>query len=328
MQNKPADRLPPLDLLAAFEAAARHLSFTKAANERFLTQSAISRQMRALEDELGTALFRRQHRALALTAEGARLFAVCTAVLAQLRGTVRELRAPSRREVLALTTTPGLASFWLIPRLPGFTRAHPGIDVRLDATFEMRDLSREGFDLAIRYARAEKVAGQPLFGEKVLPVCSPKLLRQLPLGTPQDLAAHTLLQMEPSVSGAGMPVEWEPWLRAMGLPELQPAARLSMSGYNEVVAAAVAGQGVALGRRPLVDELLREGRLVAPLPKTMATPRSYILVVDPAARARPAVRALEAWLLQQAAEERAASKASRATTLRPPLRKAVRRATQ
>lgn len=330
-QPKPLDRLPPLDLLAAFEAAARHLSFTKAAEERFVTQSAISRQMRALEDELGAALFRRQHRALALTAEGARLFAVCTAVLSQLRGVVREVRAPSQREVLALTTTPGLASFWLIPRLPGFTRAHPGIDVRLDATFEMRELSREGFDLAIRYARAEKVAGQALFGETVLPVCSPQLLRHLPLAAPQDLAAHTLLQMEPSVSvsGGGMLVEWEPWLQAMGLADLEPAARLSMSGYNEVVVAAVAGQGVALGRRPLVDGLLREGRLVAPLAaKTMATPRSYILVVDPAARARPAVRALEAWLLAQAVEERAASKASRVPTkLRPPPRRAVRRRT-
>jgi len=306
MQSKPLDRLPPLDLLATFEAAARHLSFTKAAAERFVTQSAISRQMRTLEDELGTALFRRQHRALTLTPQGARLFAVCTAVLAQLRAAVRELRAPSQREVLALTTTPGLASFWLIPRLPGFTRAHPGIDVRLDATFEMRELAREGFDLAIRYARPEKVAGQALFGEKVLPVCSPKLLRQLPLAAPQDLAAHTLLQLEPSASGSAA-IEWEPWLQAMGLADLEPAARLSMSGYNEVVAAAVAGQGVALGRRPLVDELLREGRLVAPLARTIATPRSYILVVDPAARARPAVRALEAWLLQQAAQERAAS---------------------
>jgi LysR family transcriptional regulator, glycine cleavage system transcriptional activator len=325
MQNKPLDHLPPLDLLTAFEAAARHLSFTQAAAERFVTQSAVSRQMRALEDELGTALFRRQHRALTLTPQGVRLFAVCTAVLAQLRGTVRELRAPSQREVLALTTTPGLASFWLIPRLPAFTRAHPGIDVRLDATFEMRQLAREGFDLAIRYARPEKVAGQALFGEKVLPVCSPKLLRHLPLAAPQDLAAHTLLQLEPSVNGS-VATEWEPWLQALGLADLEPAARLSMSGYNEVIAAAVAGQGVALGRRPLVDQLLREGRLVAPLARTIATPRSYILVVDPAARARPAVRALEAWLLQQAAEERAASKAT--TTLRPPPRKRSRRPTR
>lgn len=302
MQTRPADRLPPLDLLASFEAAARQLSFTKAATERFITQSAMSRQMRALEDELGVALFRRSHRALALTEAGARLYATCTTVLAQLRGTVRELRAPSQREVLALTTTPGLASFWLIPRLPAFTRAHPGIDVRLDASFDLRALAAEGFDLAIRYARPEKVAGQPLFGESVLPVCSPGLLRQQPLARVEDLAAHTLLQMELSISG-GMPVEWEPWLQAMGLPALEPAARLSFSGYNEVVAAAVAGQGVALGRRPLVDELLRQGQLVAPLPTTIATPRAYILVVDPAARLRPAVRALEAWLLEQAAGE-------------------------
>jgi DNA-binding transcriptional LysR family regulator len=307
MQKLP-DRLPPLNLLASFEAAARHLSFTKAAAERFVTQSAMSRQMRALEDDLGTPLFRRQHRALALTEPGTRLFAVCTAVLAQLRGSVRELRAPSQREVLALTTTPGLASFWLIPRLPAFTRAHPGIDVRLDAAFELRSLAAEGFDLAIRYARPEKVAGQRLFGESVLPVCSPKLLRRLPLKRPEDLAQHTLLQLEPSVSG-GMPIEWEPWLQAIGLAALEPASRLSLSGYNELVAAAVAGQGVALGRRPLVDELLREGRLVAPLPRSVATPRSYILVVDPAARTRPAVRALESWLIAQAAVEREATSA-------------------
>ena len=308
MQNRPIDRLPPLDLLASFEAAARQLSFTKAAAERFVTQSAMSRQMRALEDDLGVALFRRSHRALALTEAGARLFAVCTTVLAQLRGTVRELRAPSQREVLSLTTTPGLASFWLIPRLPAFTRAHPGIDVRLDASFDIRQLAAEGFDVAIRYARPEKVSGQPLFGESVLPVCSPSLLQHLSLARPEDLAAHTLLQMELSISG-GMPVEWEPWLAAMGLPGLEAAARLSFSGYNEVVAAAVAGQGVALGRRPLVDELLRNGQLVAPLGTDVATPRAYILVVDPAARLRPAVRALESWLLQQAASERTASAA-------------------
>jgi DNA-binding transcriptional LysR family regulator len=148
-------------------------------------------------------------------------------------------------------------------------------------------------------------------------VCSPKLLRRVALDRPEDLAQHTLLQLEPSVTG-GMPVEWEPWLQAIGLPLLEPASRLSLSGYNEVVAAALAGQGVALGRRPLVDALLREGRLVAPLPKSLVTPRSYILVVDAAARARPAVRALEAWLIAQAAAESAAAmpKKSRARRLR------------
>src|SRR5690242_19048743 len=114
MQKDPA-RLPPLDLLAAFESAARHLSFTRAGAERFVTQSAMSRQIRALEDELGVALFRRRHRALALTEAGLRLQATCQAVLSQLRTTVAEIRAPAQREVLSLTTTPGFASLWLIP---------------------------------------------------------------------------------------------------------------------------------------------------------------------------------------------------------------------
>ena len=310
--HKPPDRLPPLDLLAAFEAAARHLSFTKAAAERFVTQSAMSRQIQALEKDLGVTLFRRRHRALALTEPGARLYAVCTAVLAQLRSTMRELRAPAQREVLALTTTPGVAAFWLIPRLPAFTRAHPGIDVRLDATFELRNLAAEGFDLAIRYGRTGVIAGQPLFGESALPVCSPKLLRRLPLARAQDLARHTLLQLEPSMAG-GMTAEWEPWLQAAGVAGLEPASRLLFSGYSDVIAAALAGQGVALGRRPLVDELLKRRELVAPLGDSMATQRSYALVVDAAARARPAVRALEAWLLEQAAHERAREAASRRT---------------
>jgi LysR family transcriptional regulator, glycine cleavage system transcriptional activator len=311
MRNTPPDRLPPLDLLASFEACARHLSFTKAAAERFVTQSAMSRQMRALEDDLGTALFRRSHRALALTEAGVRLQAVCTTVLAQLRTAVRELRAPSRREVLALTTTPGLASFWLIPRLPAFTRAHPGIDVRLDASFEKRGLAAEGFDLAIRYARADKLEGQRLFAETAQPVCSPALLRRASIRQPRDLAAHTLLQLEPSVTG-GMPIEWEPWLQSVGEAALEPAARLSFSGYNEVIAAALAGQGVAMGRRPLIDGLLRERQLVAPFKGQLATQRAYAVVVDAAARARPAVRALEAWLIEQATQEAAATAAQRA----------------
>jgi DNA-binding transcriptional LysR family regulator len=300
MQNRPPDRLPPLDLLAAFEASARHVSFTKAAAERFVTQSAMSRQIRALEDELGVALFQRRHRALQLTPAGARLYAVCSAVLEQLRATVRELRAPAAREVLSLTTTPGLASFWLIPRLPAFTRAHPGIDVRLDASFELRALAAEGFDLAIRYGRAGALPGQPLFGETALPVCSPALLKRQPLATPADLAGHTLLMLSPALTG-GMPLEWEPWLQSVGLPGLEPRSRLTFSGYNELIAAALAGQGVAIGRRPLVDQMLRRRALVAPFKDALAPPRAYGLVVDAAARRRPAVRAFESWLLAEAA---------------------------
>ena len=296
---KPADRLPPLDLLVTFEAAARQLSFTRAAAERFLTQSAVSRQVRALEDELGVPLFRRGHRRIELTEAGQRLQAACTELIGSLRRTVAALRAPARRQTLALTTTPGFASLWLIPRLADFTRAHPGIDVRLDASFETRALRADGFDLAVRYGRPGQVEGRQVFAEAILPVCSPKLLKQAPLARPADLRRHVLLQVL-SQGPAGMPVEWGPWLQAAGLPELEPRATLSFSGYGEAIAAALAGQGVALGRRPLVDALLKRRQLVAPFAGSTASSRAYFLVIDPPARERPAVQAFEHWLLAQA----------------------------
>lgn len=303
MQTKPLDRLPPLDLLASFEAAARHLSFTRAAAERFVTQSAMSRQMRALEEELGVALFTRSHRRLALTAEGQRLFAASSAALSTVRAALREIREPRRREVLALTTTPGFAALWLIPRLTAFTRAHAGIDVRLDATLDNRNLAADGFDLAVRYAKVGARGGRRLFEEAMQPVCSPRLLSELalPLRGPADLAHHTLLHLAMDADVDGMPTEWEPWLTAWGLAELRPAARLSFTSYAETIAAAVAGQGVALGRRPLVDGLLAAGQLVTPFAASVASARAYQLLVEPAARTRPAVRAFEQWLLAQAA---------------------------
>ena len=296
---KPIDRLPPLDLLVTFEAAARQLSFTRAADERFLTQSAVSRQVRALEEDLGVALFRRGHRRIELTEPGRRLHAACSELIGSLRRTVASIRAPARRETLALTTTPGFASLWLIPRLADFTREHPGVDVRLDASFETRGLRAEGFDLAIRYGRPGHVEGRQVFAEAILPVCSPKLLKQAPLARPADLRQHVLLQVV-GQGGAGMPVEWGPWLQAAGLPDLQPRATLSFSGYGEAIAAALAGQGVALGRRPLVDTLLKRRQLVTPFEGSTASSRAYFLLVEPGARERPAVRAFEAWLLKQA----------------------------
>jgi len=297
------DRLPPLDLLLAFEAAARHLSFTRAAAERFVTQSAVSRQIRALEDDLGVALFARQHRALVLTPQGEKLQLACQSVLAQLRRTVSGIRAPAAREVLALSTTPSFASLWLIPRLRSFTQDNPGVDVRLDASYELRDLRGDGFDLAVRYQRADARDGEQLFRETMLPVCAPELLRAKggpPLKTPSDLHAHTLLQIE-GTPGSGMPLEWSSWLQANGLPDLEPRSTLTFSSYNEVVAAALAGQGLALGRRPLIDTLLRQRQLVAPFGDAKETAKAYFVITDPASRTRPAVRALEAWLLAQAA---------------------------
>ena len=301
--QKDSNRLPPLDLLVSFEAVARLRSITRAAAERFITQSAMSRQVQALEADIGVALFQRQHRALALTEAGRHLLGTCSTVLAQLRDTLSAIRSQGAREVLALTTTPSFAAFWLIPRLADFTRAHPGTDVRLDASFERRDLRRDGFDIAVRYGPTNVTSGQRLFGEAIMPVCAPALLARpdVPLLAPADLAGHTLLQLSSGQPG-GMPVDWEVWLQALGLPHVQPQATLSFSSYNEMIAAAVAGHGVALGRRPLIDALIANGQLVVPFGQATESARAYLVIVEPAARHRPAVLALEAWLIAQAAQ--------------------------
>lgn len=298
----PADRLPPLDLLAAFEAVARRGSITAAAAERFITQSAMSRQIQALEAALGVPVFERRHRALVLTAAGQRLLAATNAALAQLGEAVAAIRAPQPPAPLALTTTPSFAALWLIPRLAGFTREHPGVDVRLDASFDKRDLQRDGIDLAVRYMPVDGGQGERLFGEVLVPVCSPALRKRKlhPLTAPADLVHHTLLHVS-DAGGTSMPLEWEPWLQQLGQPNLQPQARLTFNSYNEAVAAAVAGHGVALGRRPLIDALLKKRQLVVPFGEATATARAYFLMLAPGAAQRPDAQALAAWLRAQAA---------------------------
>lgn len=300
MQNL-TRRLPSLDRLAVFDAAARHLSFTRAAAERFLTQSAVSRQIAALEAELGVPLFRRGHRRLDLTDDGRLLAIAVASAIARVREAVEAVRAPRRREVLAVTTTPGMASLWLIPRLSDFVTTHPGIDVRIDATAASRNLTADGFDLAIRYQPAANATGLALFSETVQPMCAPTLLaRGRPsLKTAADLHAHTLLELE-TAAGSGMPLEWKTWLQAAGVGGLEPASIVTFTHYDAAVAAAVAGQGVVLGRRPLVDGLLRKRALVAVFKGSVAYARSYVVVVEPSASRKPAVQALLQWLLEQA----------------------------
>ena len=302
MKTKDPQRLPPLDLLAAFESAARHLSFTKAAAERFLTQSAVSRQIAALESELGVPLFRRRHRALDLTDEGRRLADTVRTALGDLRAVVGEIRTPHRREVLALTTTPGFASLWLIPRLSSFVAAHPGVDVRIDASLVKRHLAVEGFDVAVRYGRVGATEGRPLFEESIQPVCAPSLVKRgaNKLARPEDLRAHTLLQIV-NPPDASFPLEWSSWLQGVGLPQLEPAATLSFSSYDDAIRAALDGQGVVLGRRPLVDALLRQRKLVAPFKQEQASARGYFIVVDEHAQRKASARALVQWLIDEAA---------------------------
>ena len=299
-----AQGLPSLDLIKGFEAAARHLSFTRAAAELFVTQSAVSRQVKALEDHLGVALFERRHRALSLTEAGQELYRVASGVLQQLADTATRIRERGGGRVLTVTTTVGFASLWLIPRLADFRDRHPDIDIRIAANTRLLDLERERIELAIRYCppRLAPPGSQHLFGEAVLPVCSPALLARTPLAAAEDLRRHVLLHYE-RPDGAAPWLTWTVWLEAMQVEKFKPAGALHFSQYDQVIQAAVDGQGVALGTSPLVRRLLGEGRLVAPLARKAQSSRAYFLVAAASAAARPEVQAFAAWLRGQAAAE-------------------------
>ncbi|HET6598495.1 MAG TPA: LysR substrate-binding domain-containing protein [Burkholderiaceae bacterium] len=298
--------LPPLAQLEAFEASARHLSFTKAADELALTQSAVSRQIAALEAHYGLALFRRLHRALRLTEDGQTLAQAVAEVLGRLHQVGGELKPERRPKTVVVTTTPGFAGLWLIPRLAGFTAAHPDVDVRISAAYALTNLNRDGVDLAIRYQSEPSVGegAELVFGEVVLPVCSPRLRRDpaRPLKRLGDLRHHVLLHLD-SGPGADMQ-DWPIWLRAMKLEGLEPARMLHFSQFDQLINAAIAGQGVALGRMPLLQRLLRERKLVAPFDKTMASPRGYYLVRSAAASRKPEVLEFAAWLRGEARNAR------------------------
>ena len=307
MQKKRFD-LPPIDLIESFEAAGRTLSFTKAADELHLTQSAISRQIKQLEERIGVALFERQHRALALTEEGEKLLRTAADVLEQLQGTVDQLRSNRQQRQISLTTTAGFASFWLIPRLKRFTRENPDVDVRISATTTNVNLERSNVDLAIRYCAPETVpAGScPLFGEDITPVCSPSLICDAaPLKIGRDLRHHALLHLDyPGMEKTWF--DWDTWLTSFGIADLKPAAALHFSQYDQVVQAAIAGQGVALGRLPILNDLLRTGALVAPFAKAVSGTRGYVVIRASAAKKKPHVGAFCDWLFAEAKRDEAA----------------------
>jgi DNA-binding transcriptional LysR family regulator len=294
--------MPALDLLVGFESAARHLSFTKAGEELHLTQSAVSRQIKELEDQLGVPLFQRRHRALALTEPGQQFYAAAAQVLSTMRSATERLRASSgRRQPVSVTTTASFAALWLIPRLAGFTRDHPGVDVRLTADTRVLDLERDGLDIAIRHGPAALAGPNAtrLFGEKVFPVCSPKLLKKTPLEKPADLRNHVLLQYDdPDVRHPWL--HWKTWFEVERIADLKPAGTLTFSGYEQIIPSAVAGHGVALGRTPLVKDLLAAGDLVAPF-KSQADPaRAYFAIVSKGAASRPEVADFMEWLKTEA----------------------------
>ena len=311
--NRRAYDVPPLELLVAFEAAARHLSFTRAGEEIALTQSAVSRQIQALEDRLGVALFRRLHRALVLTDEGRAFQQATTEALTTIDRAARALKAGETRPVV-VSTTAGFAGLWLIPRLTSFVAAHPGVDVRISTGNSLANLERDGIDVAVRYRSVDLLpaGASALFGETVFPVCSPRLLRVAgaSLKVPADLAGQTLLRMEPD--GSNHLQDWGLWLPAMQLTHLKPTAVLHFSSYDQLIQAAVAGQGVALGRVPLIATLLKTKKLVAPFADAVVSPKGYCMMVATGAARRAEVTAFTAWLAAEARDPGSARPRGRA----------------
>jgi LysR family glycine cleavage system transcriptional activator len=298
--------LPSLDLIRGFEAAARQLSFTKAASELFLTQSAVSRQVQALEAHLGVALFERHHREIRLTDAGQQLYRSSVEALRLLTDTAVRIRAKSATRTVTVTCTIGFTSLWLVPRLMDFRERHPEIDIRFNANNKMLDLDRERIEVAVRYcpAKLAPAGAVKLFGEEVFPVCSPALLDQAsrPLAVPQDLRHHVLLHHEHAEKGWPTGA-WRVWLETMGLHGLQSAGSLEFNQYDQIIHAALDGQGVALGVGPLVQRHIRQGRLVAPFEQRFASPRGYYLITARFAADRPEVRDFTEWVVATAQRE-------------------------
>jgi LysR family transcriptional regulator, glycine cleavage system transcriptional activator len=302
MRTKRYD-VPPLDLIPGFEASARHLSFTLAADELSLTQSAVSRQIKTLEEHIGVALFKRQHRALALTQAGQDFYRVAVDILGRLQLATDTLQAKPATQQLSITTTTGFAALWLIPRLKRFTASHPEIDVRISATDIAVNIERDLVDVAIRYGSKGSMpdGALALFGEEILPVCSPALLvgGAPPLAIPADLKHHTLLHLDyPGMQRSWL--EWGTWLTALGIGELKSSGSLYFSQYDQMIHAAIAGQGIALGRLPLLAEHIRTRTLVAPFADAVVGTRGYFILNSGRAATKPFVADFTAWLIGEA----------------------------
>jgi DNA-binding transcriptional LysR family regulator len=297
--------LPSLDFLRGFEAAGRRLSFTLAAQELFVTQSALSRQIKALEDALGMPLFERRHRALALTAAGAVFHREISDLLEALAGSAERVRGAARSPGVTLSTTVSFASLWVIPRLAAFRALHPHVEVYVSADDRVVDLARGDVDLAVRYLPdgAAPANAIRLFGERMTPVASPKLVRgTLKLRGPRDLARHVLVHLD-DPEGHTPWLDWRSWLASNGEPGLKPAGSLRFRMYDQVVQAALGAQGVALGRLPMLAGHLRDGRLVAPFARKYDIARGYFALTSPRAAEREDVTAFLEWLCQEAARE-------------------------
>lgn len=289
-------RLPSLNGLRAFEAAARHLSFTLAASELNVTQTAISHQIRRLEEELGIRLFIRQNRALALTPEARDYLPGVRAAFNDLRLATDRLLRKDDDKVLTVSTLASLAAKWLLPRLTDFQEQHPGIDVRITTSTNLVDFQRDDVDAAIRYGRGQwpGLRADWLMADELFPVCSPSLLHgDKPLRRPEDLRNHPLLHTSNANSD-----DWRLWLTAAGLPsDIARHPGITFDMIFMTIQAAIDGIGVAMGRTSYVQDDIAKDRLVVPFKIALPADAGFYLVSPEGRREAPKLVAFRDWMI-------------------------------
>ncbi len=292
-------RAMSLEALHGFESAARHLSFTAAAEELCITQSAVSKQVKSLEDVLGEPLFLRGGKGLSLTPEGRQLYEAARLAIGQLGAAIDRLLAVDRISI-TVTTTPSFADLWLVPKLARFQAAEPGIDVRIDASEPMVNLERDGIDLAIRLRAPASSADapRPLLQERLMLVAAPALAARISEAR-QILDMPLLVFHDPGARFAWM--SWTQWYHRLGLMRSPKQACLYFSQYAHVLNAASQQAGIAIGRTPMVLPMLKSGQLQVVLPEHVADGMSYEIIT--ASVERPGVGRFRAWLEQELAGE-------------------------
>lgn len=291
--------MPNLNALKAFEAAARHMSFSKAAEELHVTQGAVSHQIKALEADLGVALFHRRPRGLDLTEASRAYLPVLREAFDRIGAGTRELLDRDKSGVLTVSVSPNFAAKWLIGRLGDFTERHPEIDLRVSASLQHVDFVRDGIDVAVRHGAGDwpGLSVVRLCEEEVFPVCSPRLVAGArPLSEPADLRHHALLH-DPG------PVSWAQWLAAAGVAGIDARRGVSFNQTSLALDAAADGQGVALARSALAARDLIAGRLVRPFALALPAPFAYYVVCPKATAARPKIALFRDWLLSEAAAD-------------------------
>jgi LysR family glycine cleavage system transcriptional activator len=288
-------RLPPLSALRAFEAAARHGSFKRGAEELAVTPTAISHQIRSLEEHIGLALFERRTRMVVLTAAGAELFPVLRDGLDAFAAVLDRLAQRRSRTQVTISATTAFTARWLVPRVARFQAMHPDIDLHLQASDEVVDLRHAGADLAIRYGQGPypDFTAEELLADRFAPVVNP-LLR---VASPADLASVPMIEFEWRRHHPANPT-WERWFEAAGLGAMPEPAQLRFSDESHAIQSAVAGQGIALASLVLVADEIAAGRLMQPFGPTLTAHRHHLLM--PTDRPPPPVAAAADWLRAEA----------------------------